>query len=386
MNDWELLLVHDGYSADSGMKKKVLIYALKMTVGGVEKALLGQLTQFPSEEYDVTILLQHRVGGYLDFLPKNVTVVEHEEWRDVCNLIQRPLLVNVIENLKHVKVSLATRLLWLFLMTKIQKSYKPLHDYVQKQLSDYPGEYDLAIDYAGPTSFTANFVAKHVKAKEKWTWIHFDIDRFVIDKRVMESVYSTYDKINIVSVEGKKHFDRQFPQFSPRTHVFYNIVDVASILAQADSLPNPYENINARTIICTVGRIAKEKGQLMTITTLKILIDSGYDIHWCYIGDGADLKKCEDLVKEYDILDHVTFIGLQTNPYPWMKHCNIYVQPSVHEGFCITLAEAKLFKRPIVTTDFTGAVEQLANYAPKHKIVSYSAEAIAEAIEQIITV
>lgn len=44
-----------------------------------------------------------------------------------------------------------------------------------------------------------------------------------------------------------------------------------------------------------------------------------------------------------------------------MKECDIYVQSSRHEGYCITLAEARCFNNPIVTTNFTGANEQINN-------------------------
>ena len=51
-----------------------------------------------------------------------------------------------------------------------------------------------------------------------------------------------------------------------------------------------------------------------------------------------------------------------------MRDCDIYVQPSRHEGYCITLAEAMFFENPIVATDFIGAKEQLAGR--KNGIVS----------------
>lgn len=366
------------------MKKRVLIYALKMTVGGVEKALLGMFSQFPADKYDVTLVLQQKVGEYLDFLPESVKVVEHQEWKDVSSLIKNPLHVNALAALKNGKIGYGIHLLWLYLMTKIQKSYYPLHEYVQSLLRDYPGEYDLAIDYAGPTSFTASFVAKHVNAKVKWTWVHFDIDRFGIDDKVVEHIYAAFSKINIVSTEAKEHFDKRFPQFASRTEVFYNIIDRDLIERQACAMPNPYEGIKAQNIVCTVGRISKEKGQVTTITSLKMLIDKGYDVHWCYVGTGSDLQRCKDLAKEYGILGHVTFAGIQTNPYPWMKHCDIYVQPSVHEGYCITLAEAKIFKAPIVATSFTGAKEQLQNYSSPSMVVDYGEESIANGIEKLI--
>ena len=355
-----------------------------MTVGGVEKALLGMFSQFPAEKYDVTLVLQQKVGEYLDFVPESVKVIEHQEWKKVCLLIKDPLHINALRALKKGKIGYGIHLLWLYLMTKIQRSYYPLHEYVQTLLSDYPGEYDLAIDYAGPTSFTASFVATHVKAKEKWTWVHFDIDRFGIDDKVVERIYTAFDKINIVSAEAKEHFDKRFPQFASRTQVFYNIIEKDLIERLSLAIPNPYEGIKAQNIICTVGRISKEKGQLTTITSLKRLIEKGYNIHWCYVGTGSDLQKCKDLAKKYGILDHITFAGIQTNPYPWMKHCDIYVQPSVHEGYCITLAEAKIFKVPVVSTSFTGAKEQLQNYSSPNVIVDYGDEPIANGIEKII--
>lgn len=363
---------------------KIFIYALEMTVGGVEKALLGQLTQYPSESCDVTLLLREKRGDYLAFLPKHVKVVEHEEWKRVCNLVRNPVHISALNAMKSGRFLQALRLLLIFIQTKVRRSYQPLHNYVQTLPSDYPGEYDLAIDYAGPTAFTANFVAKKVKAKEKWTWVHFDVDRFPVDRKVVENVYSAFHKINVVSAEGKRHFDLQFPMFAQRTSIVYNIIDRESIESLANVIPNPYQDIKAKIIICTVGRISSEKGQLTAIHALKELVDGGADVHWCFVGTGTDVKRCKEEVMKLGLESRVTFAGLQTNPYPWMKHCDIYVQPSAHEGFCITLAEAKIFNLPIVSTSFTGAFEQLQDYLPLHAVVEYNAREIAGGVKGLL--
>ncbi len=47
------------------------------------------------------------------------------------------------------------------------------------------------------------------------------------------------------------------------------------------------------------------------------------------------------------------------NPYPYFKYCDIYVQCSRHEGYVTTVTEAKLFDKPIITTDVSGAREQI---------------------------
>ncbi len=54
-------------------------------------------------------------------------------------------------------------------------------------------------------------------------------------------------------------------------------------------------------------------------------------------------------------------IGIRMNPYPYFKNCDIYVQTSRHEGYVTTVTEAKIFNRPIVCTDVSGAREQLVD-------------------------
>ena len=63
--------------------------------------------------------------------------------------------------------------------------------------------------------------------------------------------------------------------------------------------------------------------------------------------------------------------------------CDIYVQPSRHEGYCITLAEARCLHKPIVTTDFTGAKEQIKD-GETGLIVSIDENEIYNAIVKLI--
>ena len=65
------------------------------------------------------------------------------------------------------------------------------------------------------------------------------------------------------------------------------------------------------------------------------------------------------------------------------KDCDIYVQPSRHEGYCITLAEAKCFGKPIVTTNFTGAKEQIVK-RDTGIIVECNSEDLYKALKEVI--
>lgn len=127
-------------------------------------------------------------------------------------------------------------------------------------------------------------------------------------------------------------------------------------MSEGESFTDGFNGIR----ILTVGRISQEKNQGMTIPILARLKSDGYNIRWYCIGDGSNYKnECEHLIKFYNLEDSYIILGTKTNPYPYMKDCDLYVQPSLHEGYCITLAEAKCFDNPIIATNFTGAREQL---------------------------
>ena len=195
-------------------------------------------------------------------------------------------------------------------------------------------------------------------------------------------LYREYERIYVVSEQAKRNFDLLFPQFAEKTVVRYSIVPVEQIKRLAAESPTFEDDFNG-TRILTVGRLSCEKGQDVTIETLKILVDKGFNVKWYYVGDGKLRSTCERMVNEYDLTDRVAFLGTQTNPYGYMRDCDVYVQPSRHEGYCITLAEARCFTAPIVATAFTGAVEQLVSY-PKRAVTGMSASDIAEGIMKFL--
>ena len=78
------------------------------------------------------------------------------------------------------------------------------------------------------------------------------------------------------------------------------------------------------------------------------------------------------------------FLGSKINPYRFLKECDIYVQPSRGEGYCIALAEAICLEKPIVVTDFAGAREQYTG-RDDFFIVGVQVPTIAEGISKMIS-
>ena len=353
-----------------------------MNVGGVERSLLGLLSTLPLDQYEVHLGLVHKVGGLLDRVPTNVQVHEIHIYHQYWQLINEPPLWGIKKMAKvgHLWEGLVHLLLYAHF--KLTDTRWLFYRYLLRHEPMLPGEYDVAVAFAGPSQMIDYYVCEKVDAKEKWGWIHFDVSKFGIDRGMTARLYKNYQHIYIVSEAAKKIFDGMFPQFRDKTEVRYNVVAKEQILQMADegnSFTDGFEGIR----ILTVGRISNEKGQRLAIKALSLLRAKGHNVRWYFVGEGKDLEYCKRLVTELNVSDDAVFLGLQTNPYGYMRDCDIYVQPSRHEGYCITLAEALCFDHPIVATDFTGAQEQLKDRMDSI-ITSYFVEDLADGVEKVL--
>lgn len=358
-----------------------------MGIGGVEKALLGVVNKFVKEGWNVEVALVKKRGEFLNYLPQSVKVTEIAGFNEIKSIIHIPIRINLVKELKKINLAKAFKYSVCLIHSKLSGGSKLLYDNAFKQVPMLNNKtYDLAISFAGPDSFIDTYTDKRIRALEKWGWIHFDVTEFGNDSSIIRNVYQRFSIINIVSEDGKNKFDGKFPQFAHKTCITPNIIDKSSIIRMADeNIDLPYERNNINVIL-TVGRISREKGQYKALQALKILIDHGVsNICWWFVGTGNDLQRCQSYVIENDLTSYVRFLGATVNPYPYFQRAKIYVQPSEHEGFCITLAEAKLFEMPIIATNFTGAREQLKDYSPLHRVTEHSPSNIAIAIEELIS-
>lgn len=340
--------------------KKILFMVSSMNIGGVEKSLLSLLSIIPREEYEVTVLLLNKSGGFLNHIPSWVKAEEATWFKDIKPIIMEApqvTLKNYIKKKKYIDGILFTFSYF------IDKHFKNRYFYYKNILRSIPmkeQEYDVAIAYAGPTEIIDSYITHKVKSKKKIGWIHFDVSKHEINTNLYLKLFSKMDKVFIVSKEGKAKFDEEFPFIANKTEVFENIVSkelIRDMACEKVDFDGDFEGIK----IVTVGRLSVEKGQDLGIKTLARLKKDGYKVRWYCVGEGNSRAEYESIIKEHRLQDDFILLGAKTNPYPYMKMADIYVQTSRHEGYCLTLAEAKVLNKTIITTNFTGANEQIEN-------------------------
>ena len=340
-------------------KKSILFVINNLNVGGVEKSLLSLLRVLPPDRFDIHLGVINATGGLLDQIPSYVKLFEIPELRDNISKV-RGKFGALMSALKEKRFADFFRIPFLYLVSKFSRTLLPLYSYYIPPSSYSLPTYDIAVSFQGPSELLDYYVAKVVRTKRKFGWIHFDIDKFFIRRRTTLLCYSEFERIMVVSENGRKAFCKRFPSLADRCEVMLNIIDKPDLHRLASEPVNLSCEDPAVINIVTVGRLAKIKGQELAIRAARILKDRNIPFHWYFIGDGDMKSNLLSLVARLGLLDEITFTGSLSNPYPYMAACDVYVQPSVSEGYGIALGESLVFGVPIVATDFIGAREQLS--------------------------
>lgn len=364
------------------MKQKILFMVINMNIGGTEKALLNMIDEINPNEFEVTILMLEKYGGFLNQIPQWVNVKYVKNYEYIKEIYSKPPfkvskeLINLGELKKGFNIGFS------HLIYKLTNDRSAYFKYILKDCGDLNEEYDIAVAYAGPMDLISYYVINKINAKKKIQWIHFDVTKISFDKKFIKKLYSKFDKVFVVSKEAKEKLDNLIPSLTSKTEVFHNIVSKNKIHNMAN-IGDGFEDEFDGTRILTVGRLSEEKGQDMIIPVVAKLKEEGYNIRWYIIGEGNLRTKCESLIKKYKLESEVVLLGSTDNPYKYMKECDIYVQTSIHEGYCITLAEVKKLYKPIITTNFISAKEHIHNNF-NGLIVDVSKEGIYKGIKKLL--
>lgn len=337
--------------------KKILFVLNNMNIGGTEKAFLNYVDTLPPEEYDITLLLLEKTGGFLPYIPERVHIRVMDDYASMKREIMDPPLRTAGSYLKLGHVCRALGIAAFHLITKITNDRTLYHRYVLGNRQE-EGTYDVAIAYCGPFDFLSVYVLYAVRAVKKVQWIHFDVSKIYFNTRTCKKLYPKFDSICVVSDAAREQLLKKIPEISNKTITIPNVVPPEQCRKLAEVGAGFQDRFKGARIV-TVGRLSEEKGQDIIPPIAAKLKENGLRFRWYLVGDGNLRPTIETLCGKYDVSEEVVFLGVQANPYPYLKQADVYVQTSKHEGFCLTLAEAKAFDIPIISTDCAGAHEQL---------------------------
>ncbi|MDU1891702.1 MAG: glycosyltransferase [Dysgonomonas sp.] len=329
------------------MKKQILFVIESLHCGGAEKSLVTLLNNLDYSLLDVSLLLFRKEGSFEKFLPKEIKVkyYEHLSFNNKKIHILKRIRFWILKKANTKKKMHTSQLFW--------KS-------IGKYLPELKGNNHITIAYN--QGFSTYFVSQLVKSEKKYAWINTDYIKAGYNPSFDYKFYKSFNKVVTVSPESKDSFINSMKNIGKEVNaiVIKDIVDKGIIQSMGKEQPlYPFDNTCINLV--TVARLTELKGLDQIPKSCRILIDKGYKIHWYIVGEGIERKNIEHQVKELGLENYITLVGFTDNPYSYMNACDIYVQTSYFEGLGLSLIEASLLNKPIVTTNFTTADSIIEN-------------------------
>ena len=344
------------------MKPRILILMHYMELGGAESALLGLLQSVDPTRVDVDVFIYDHRGELMQYIPKDKVRLLPEV--TAYKMIERPF----VECVKSGQLGVAFGR-WLASRT-VDKSpvaegkhdiriFTRIADWVEHFVPNIQPdvEYDLAISFLMPH----NYVIKKVKAKKKLGWIHTDYSTVYVDVQRELLVWGQLDYIASISDEVGEKFVETFPALKDKIIPIENILSSTFIRQRAEEDTISLGSNPSTTKLLTIGRYSPPKKMEEIPAICRRIVDAGIDVQWFIIGFGSTEIEQEvlDNAKLEGMSDRVRLLGKKENPYPYIKACDIYVQPSRYEGKSITVREAQILCKPVIVTNYPTASSQI---------------------------
>lgn len=342
--------------------KKILIVATDMEIGGAERALLGLLEAIDRAAYSVDLFLLKHQGPFIKFIPEGINLLpEKAGYMD--------LGVPIKDVLLRGRFSIAFgRAMGKYMARQYIKKYNlkkensvEIHYSFKYTLKFLPNisdtEYDLALGFTTPYYI----LDKKVVAKKKAVWIHTDYSVLDGDRNEEKKVWAAYPYIISISEEVTKSFLKVYPGLKERIYQIDNIVSETMISKQANMFTVEKEMPSSKGtfLLLSIGRFSKAKNFDNVPNICHRLLNMGFSVRWYLIGYGGDESLIKKKIEEEGMGTSVILLGKKENPYPYIKACDLYVQPSRYEGKSITVREAQMLGKPVVISRYPTSSSQL---------------------------
>ena len=326
------------------MKKRLLFIIDSLNCGGAEKSLISLLPLLDYSRLDVDLLIFNRGGVFEKYLPPQIHIIRH-------NLYESGH-INRINRFIH-QLIFSFRIRYGKKRHGAENHWRAMHEVVNR----LRGEYDAAIAYQqGLPTF---FLATKVDAKKKIAWINADVFEAGYDMNYCKQFYDKMDNVVAVSEKLSEKLGTRAPWMKLKLDCIYDIINPDIVHRLALEPVDDMTIESGEISIVTVGRLTKPKNHLLAVDAAKVLKDKDVAFKWFFVGEGEMRPAIEGRIRELELDQNVYLLGLKENPYPYMANADIYVQTSSFEGFGMTIAEAKILKRPVVSTNFDIVHDQI---------------------------
>lgn len=359
-------------------RKKILFLNYSLHSGGIEKSLVTILSLFDYERHNIDLQLFANEGLFFSRVPEQVRILPPlfpKEYRlnirrafPALFLHGHPLLAvcRLFVSFAGLRGTMGERL---SRMWRIERHFvRPAKEHYDAVVAFMEGQ-------------PLYYAVEKVNAGVKIGFIHGDYIAMGLNRDFDRPYIAKVDALCTVSESCKTALETTFPDWSSKFHVIYNIISSAFLRSMAEKetgFDDGYSGIR----VLSIARLSHQKGLDLAMPAFADLNRRGLSIRWYIIGVGPEEENLKRQALELGAGDSVVFLGERGNPYPFVRECDIYMQPSRFEGKSIAVDEAMVLCRPILLTDFSTASDQIMS-GKDGLIVPMTTEGVEQGLEEL---
>ncbi len=361
--------------------KKLLFVIHGLDCGGAEKSLISLLEAFPEDLFEIDLLVGNHTGVFMKDIPKNVNLLndlyEFENYASALNS-RRRTVAGLRDGLLQLNWQLKKRF-----YNENRKLSLGEFKWISwgKHLPKIDKRYDLAISYMN--GFPNYFVIEKVEAKAKMLWIHNEFEKLGYNVDFERKYFDAADCVVTISDSCAESILGYYPDLRNKVFVLENISSGSVINSLAnEKIDDDFFTYSGKKIV-SVGRLMPQKNIHLAIEAAAKMRSMGLDFIWYNLGEGELREQLEKEIADKGLRDVFFLAGIKTNPYPYIKASDVFVQTSLYEGKSIALDEAKILQKPIVITNYATSVNSINN-GVEGLITDMDAQSVADGIKEVL--
>lgn len=336
------------------MKKKLIFITEALWIGGIETALVNLLNRLDYNRFDVTCLVLRDSLDVADRITPQCRLIVSDRQHKVtfpkgygCKR-----LYNIMEEPQNA--AKFRRLIWYALRIVFRAAEAKCYaSYVKKQLK---GEhFDTAVIYSDRAAETA---VRAVSADRFLMFYHHGAMR-----REYHDAYGyrKADKVIAVSPALAEKLRAYRSKYADKIISVNNIIDIDGVREKGLDIPTVKFSADCFNIV-SCGRLSHAKGMDIAVDACAKLVADGFTgFHWYIVGGGPEESALREQIMRLGLEDCVSLLGMQSNPYPYIRCADLYVQPSRFEAFGLTIREAQVLAVPVLSTRTDGSAELISD-------------------------
>ena len=137
-------------------------------------------------------------------------------------------------------------------------------------------------------------------------------------------------------------------------------------------------------LVLYVGRLRPVKGIEYGLRAFAAAQSQLHSIHMALAGEGEQLDHLKKIVRELNISNHVTFLGVRNDLPDLLSAADSVLMPSLKEGFPRTAIEAMASGKPIIATDVGGTSEAIIDGETGILVPAQNIEVMTSALLKLV--